>query len=752
MKDLESVLLQAPVLFRIDRAQISPGPSNPRTTFDDQAMIELRASMKARGFDPAFPIIVRPTNHVKIEHVPAGEGTLERWVILQTPFCYDEPTAREQWEPVTQTHEQEEVETLLRRAARFEIAAGERRFRAAGDVGITEVICAVRALTDCQMLEVALLENVQKESLTPLDEARGYANLVALYTADGHTKRTEAIAKICVTIGRDASTVAQAISLCRLIGELAGEALARGELPVFQARMIARLPSREMRDEVTRKVLKNPFGPSPMPGRDLQAMITADYSRELRGATFDPADADLVAVETDSTGDRIAGGACTDCPHNTRNQEQQSNGSRFHFCTNTACYRAKTAAAHEKWRALAVKPEQGLKALAFEDNARLWDATGTKLAPHAHYVELSEPPAPYDLKADAKTDGAGAGATWKSLSRGQSLEVILARDDKGRVHELAKHDAVIAAALANGHDIFRGAEQAKTPEPEAPPAESRADVIVERIKRDESDKEAALKAAREKERERRHTEAEFLALLESAAVTKLPEAFDLLATDALIACADEHSEAVALATRHGFTKKDPKDAVLFLKQRARAAEPPFRSALLVELMLHLYLPPHRKNVVPIWAKEFGADLKAARKRVDAAMKAEDAAKKEEEQLAAGLEWKSQKEKPEDFRWNSNGLCDNPDRVDVALPAKVHASVSVGRTEKGWHVGWFADGAKWGGGETVNCNGTAYNSRTLALRTGLLSIAARLAEENAPQPARERVAAYLEQIKKGKGSK
>jgi ParB family transcriptional regulator, chromosome partitioning protein len=60
----------------------------------------------------------------------------------------------------------------------FEIVVGERRFRAAKEAGLSEVPAIVKELTDEKMMELALLENLQREDLTPIEEAQAYANLM----------------------------------------------------------------------------------------------------------------------------------------------------------------------------------------------------------------------------------------------------------------------------------------------------------------------------------------------------------------------------------------------------------------------------------------------------------------------------------------------------------------------------------------------------------------------------------------------
>jgi ParB family chromosome partitioning protein len=100
---------------------------------------------------------------------------------------------------------------LVRRAAQggglYEIVAGERRWRAAQIAGVHELPVIVHELSDRDALEVALLENVQRQDLSPLEEAEGYRRLVDEY---GHTQ--EALAS---ALGKSRSHIA---NLLRLLG------------------------------------------------------------------------------------------------------------------------------------------------------------------------------------------------------------------------------------------------------------------------------------------------------------------------------------------------------------------------------------------------------------------------------------------------------------------------------------------------------------------------------------------------------
>lgn len=109
----------------IELAAIRPNPYQPRRTFDEAALQELAASIKESGVFQ--PIILRQPN----------------------------PELN-----------------------RYEIIAGERRFRASKLAGKTTIPAIVRTMSDSQMMEVAVLENLQREDLTPLEEAQAYQSLM----------------------------------------------------------------------------------------------------------------------------------------------------------------------------------------------------------------------------------------------------------------------------------------------------------------------------------------------------------------------------------------------------------------------------------------------------------------------------------------------------------------------------------------------------------------------------------------------
>jgi len=134
-------------------AQLSPSPLQPRKNFAPETLEELAASIRERGI--LQPILVRPK----------GEDA-------------------------------------------YEIIAGERRWRASQMAGVHEVPVIVRELTDAQVLEAALIENIQREDLNPVEEARAFKALIDRFS---HTQ--EALSRV---VGKSRSHIANALRLLNL--------------------------------------------------------------------------------------------------------------------------------------------------------------------------------------------------------------------------------------------------------------------------------------------------------------------------------------------------------------------------------------------------------------------------------------------------------------------------------------------------------------------------------------------------------
>ena len=134
-----------------------------------------------------------------------------------------------------------------RDGGRYELIAGERRWRAAQAAGLTTVPVIVRQATDEESLELALIENIQRENLNPVEEARAYEQLATAF------KLTQE--QIAEKVGRSRAAVANALRLLALPAEVLAW-VGNGQLSVGHAKVILGLSISEEQQLVAERVLK----------------------------------------------------------------------------------------------------------------------------------------------------------------------------------------------------------------------------------------------------------------------------------------------------------------------------------------------------------------------------------------------------------------------------------------------------------------------------------------------------------------
>jgi ParB family chromosome partitioning protein len=171
---------------------IHPNPRQPRRRFEPEATAGLAASLRHQGV--LQPIVVRPR--------PQGG---------------------------------------------YELVAGERRWRAAREAGIGVLPALVREVDDRDTLLLALVENVARENLSPVEEARAYASLVDEFELS--------LAELAERVGRSKPSVSNRIRLLELPGEILWM-LARGELTEGHARAVLALPDDDGRLRLARRVVR----------------------------------------------------------------------------------------------------------------------------------------------------------------------------------------------------------------------------------------------------------------------------------------------------------------------------------------------------------------------------------------------------------------------------------------------------------------------------------------------------------------
>jgi ParB family chromosome partitioning protein len=136
---------------------------------------------------------------------------------------------------------------LVRRVDdRYEIVAGERRWRAAQRAGLLKVPIVIRDVSDDKLLEVALIENIQRENLNPIEEAQAYRRL-----SDDLQMSQEAIA---VAVGKDRATVANYMRLLKLPAEVRND-LSSGSLSMGHARALVTIGDEAAQRRIAREVV-----------------------------------------------------------------------------------------------------------------------------------------------------------------------------------------------------------------------------------------------------------------------------------------------------------------------------------------------------------------------------------------------------------------------------------------------------------------------------------------------------------------
>ena len=149
----------------------------------------------------------------------------------------------------------------------FKIIAGERRWRAAEIAGLKEVPVIVRSYSQEEKLEIALIENIQRDDLTPVEEARAYKELM-----DKAKLGQEDLAK---KIGKNRSTIANALRLLKLPEDMQ-EALNKRELSSGHARAVLSITNQADMETLFRRIIENGLSV-----RDAETMA-ADLNKGIR--------------------------------------------------------------------------------------------------------------------------------------------------------------------------------------------------------------------------------------------------------------------------------------------------------------------------------------------------------------------------------------------------------------------------------------------------------------------------------------
>ncbi len=209
--------------------EIEPNREQPRTEFDEEALLQLSESIRENGV--LQPILVRPI---------FGGG--------------------------------------------YQIVAGERRYRASLMAGLTEIPAVVRDLDDKKTMEIALIENLQRENLNPVEEAMGYKTLMETYDMTQE--------EVSVAVGKSRPAIANALRILKL-PEYVLALVSEGKLSAGHARALAAIddPDRicALAEEIVEKGLSVRFAeqmakPQKEKKEKLQKVQKPHYYKEVEMA------------------------------------------------------------------------------------------------------------------------------------------------------------------------------------------------------------------------------------------------------------------------------------------------------------------------------------------------------------------------------------------------------------------------------------------------------------------------------------
>lgn len=207
--------------------QVRPSPLNPRTDFPEAELENLACSIREKGL--VQPLVVRPSKSGKSD---------------------------------------------------YEIVAGERRWRAAQLAGLHSVAVIIRDLTDGEALELAVIENVQRSDLNPIEEAHGYRELIETF---GYTQ--EDLGKI---VGKSRSHLANMLRLLKL-PEKVQKLLRKGDLSAGHARALV---GRKDAEELAQRIIANGLNV-----RNVEALIQEDRTGKSKKAKTGGLDPDTRAMQ-----------------------------------------------------------------------------------------------------------------------------------------------------------------------------------------------------------------------------------------------------------------------------------------------------------------------------------------------------------------------------------------------------------------------------------------------------------------------
>jgi ParB/RepB/Spo0J family partition protein len=359
-------------LIMVMLSDITPSATNPRKTFPETEQAELVESIREHGV--LQPLLLRPS-HQELDDTQ-----------------------------------------------RYELVAGERRYRAARSLFMDEVPCMIANLTDREVLEIQIIENLQRRDLDELEEAEGYQLMVERhgYTAD----------ELADKIGKSKAYIYARLKLCDLTAK-ARDALRAGQLTASTALLVARIPVPSLQDRATKELSSDNATGEPMSARRAASHIQSRYTLRMETATWPLDDTDLIAPA----------GACNTCPKRTSVNRELFADVDADVCTDPDCFAGKKLA----------RRVQRIRIVEVQGGQFFDRKTASTITNNDNYIQLDEPA--YELHDDDSDEEI---KTYREIlaEQGQSTElpITLVEDSRENLREYTTKEAIDAALKAAGSD------------------------------------------------------------------------------------------------------------------------------------------------------------------------------------------------------------------------------------------------------------------------------------------------------------
>ena len=373
----------------LDLSLIVPSLTNPRKTFNALKLQELADSIRPSGVHQ--PVLVRPL---------PGSRMADTFDMHHAMFG-GKGTPRP-------THE---------------LVCGERRWRASKMAGKSTIPALIRDLTDHQVREIQIVENLQRDDLAELEEADGYQQLMECSNLTAN--------QVAEKIGKSKGYVYARLKLLDLALE-SQQALREGKIDASRALLIARIPDSKLQIKALAYATKPDWSGDAPTVRSLQGWLKTNVMLRLEDAIFKTTDVRLV----------VDAGSCADCPKRTgANPDLFADVDSADICTDPSCYHGK----EEAHRAALVKKAEtkGMRIVQDKEALELMDGNHYRSKP-AGYTDLSE------TRPDLSQEGERPLTLAQALGKDVPAPILFIHPRTHEVSELVLSAEAEAVLLAKG--------------------------------------------------------------------------------------------------------------------------------------------------------------------------------------------------------------------------------------------------------------------------------------------------------------